>query len=669
MTTKALNYLAFLSLIYLTLATSARADSSPATSNSRTNCQLYAQQLLLGAAEVHGISEFWSHLSCFAEATQADASYTLLPMRTGLWKAVNNYGGSQQTGASASSGASTNAVSKPSGPTALAEEFGGANVTTGTSSTTLQWSPGTLLQNLVLTGVASVCPLPSTSLPSTPGCISEKTIENLSGLTLKITGNTSGNSSSPTGTAASASTGATSTAQQVKISSQGTSGASFSGLTVQYSFGGKSKARTAVAAAKDKQNYDKAKAANLPTDSTKVTTAANSQAVQYHSTELAALVQAAETAGTCKATVSWATGLAAPGSLFEKITSLRNDLSRPATSETNIDQIAESLRASYLGLYNQINVESSECKNLRTELSSLYASMLEAIAYDDLSTAQKGDLGVEYDLNTPQNKPSYSTVKLNYSHSWGKATGASPKTSQAVDSNSTGAGKLSDGKKQENQPAPMSSAQAKFHAKGMAAAPKVVGDGTSTTNSFASQALKQATTTPSPWTFNASGVVDIYNSEPPSGVPNASHLRDIQAGAEISYIFAPTRRVTSINGSQTVTPPGSFRQFIGNVTAAAAYSYQDQTSPAILTGPALSGFTGLPSSTTAAYAQRGVIHLGQVRLGFGSGTNVSFPLAFTYSNRTELIVHPTWMAQFGVSYNLNSLFGSSSNGSTNTPSQ
>ena len=59
--------------------------------------------------------------------------------------------------------------------------------------------------------------------------------------------------------------------------------------------------------------------------------------------------------------------------------------------------------------------------------------------------------------------------------------------------------------------------------------------------------------------------------------------------------------------------------------------------------------------------KRGVIHLGQFRLGFGTGSNsnFTFPIAFTYSNRTELIVHPTWGVQFGITYNLNSLFSSS----------
>jgi hypothetical protein len=596
-------------------------------------------------------------------------------MRTGLWKAVNDYGGSQQQGASSSSGASTNAVSKPSGPTALAEEFGGANVTTGTSSTTLQWSPGSLLQNLVLTGASSLC-----AVDDTPGCIKETTIENLSGLTFKITGNTSGNSSSPTGTASSTSTGSSSTVQPVKVSSQGASGPSFSGLTIQYSFlNSKKKAAVAVAAAQAKQSADKAKAAGSPIDNSSLTAAANSQTVQYHTNELNALVAAAGSAVPCKVAVSWANSLKNAGSLEDQIKSLQVDLDKasPASTEPSaaqVDQIANQIGAAYADLYNKVKDKTSGCPDLANALSSLYASVLEAIASDDLSTAQKGDLGLEYDLNTPQNKPSYSTVKLNYSHSWGKTTNVSnptPAKCQAGDASSTNAANACAGKTRAVTTMAMSATQARFHSIAMAAAPTKANTAgrAASTDPSASMALQKATTTPSPWTFTASGVVDIYNAEPPSGIPNASHLRDIQAGAEISYLFAPTAKVTIQNGVPITTVPGGLRQFIGNITAAAAYSYQDQTTPAILTGPALSGFTGLPSSTTAAYAQRGVIHLGQVRLGFGSGSSISFPVAFTYSNRTELIVHPTWVAQFGVSYNLNSLFGGSGANSASTPSQ
>ncbi len=46
-----------------------------------------------------------------------------------------------------------------------------------------------------------------------------------------------------------------------------------------------------------------------------------------------------------------------------------------------------------------------------------------------------------------------------------------------------------------------------------------------------------------------------------------------------------------------------------------------------------------------------MIHLGQVRFGFGTGSqHTTFPLAFTYSNRTEVVVHPTWGVQFGIDF-------------------
>jgi hypothetical protein len=121
----------------------------------------------------------------------------------------------------------------------------------------------------------------------------------------------------------------------------------------------------------------------------------------------------------------------------------------------------------------------------------------------------------------------------------------------------------------------------------------------------------------------------------------------------LAYVFSPFGKNSLIGKA------------LGSATLAGAYSYQDQTSPAILTGPALSDFTGLPSSVTSVYAKRGVIHLGQVRLGLGTGKNMTFPLAFTYSNRTELITHPTWGLQFGITYNLNSLFSSGTSGSGN----
>lgn len=66
-------------------------------------------------------------------------------------------------------------------------------------------------------------------------------------------------------------------------------------------------------------------------------------------------------------------------------------------------------------------------------------------------------------------------------------------------------------------------------------------------------------------------------------------------------------------------------------------------------------FTGLPSTATQIFTQKGNINVAQVRYGFGTGTNLKFPIAVTWSNRTELIAHPTWGLQFGVSYDFSSL--------------
>jgi hypothetical protein len=97
--------------------------------------------------------------SCFFQASLSDkaANEAISPVRTTLINGLESLSPAQQQGASLSSAGSTNAVSKPSGPTSLVEEFGGANVTRGTSSSTVQWSPGTMLTNLALTGVNYLC--------------------------------------------------------------------------------------------------------------------------------------------------------------------------------------------------------------------------------------------------------------------------------------------------------------------------------------------------------------------------------------------------------------------------------------------------------------------------------------------------------------------------------
>lgn len=155
------------------------------------------------------------------------------------------------------------------------------------------------------------------------------------------------------------------------------------------------------------------------------------------------------------------------------------------------------------------------------------------------------------------------------------------------------------------------------------------------------------------WTVAANVGASLYDSTPSSSIPGASLLRDMQAGAEVDYVLC-TSSIPRIG------------TWIGDSTAALTYYYQDQTSPSILKvtpGSPLSGITitGLPSSATRVFTQKGQINVAQFRFGFGTGKNVKFPIAVSWSNRTELIAHPTWGLQFGVTYDFSSLFTSGGN--------
>ena len=150
------------------------------------------------------------------------------------------------------------------------------------------------------------------------------------------------------------------------------------------------------------------------------------------------------------------------------------------------------------------------------------------------------------------------------------------------------------------------------------------------------------------WTVTANGAFSIYNSAPSTSVPGANRVRDIQAGAEID------RDLGSL-------------WLLGPATASGAYYFQNQSSPAILSvdpSQPVAGVSivGLPAGATQVFAQKGSIHVAQVKLALGSArSNWRFPISVTWSNRTELITKPTWRAQLGISYDFDSLF--SGNGS------
>jgi len=147
-------------------------------------------------------------------------------------------------------------------------------------------------------------------------------------------------------------------------------------------------------------------------------------------------------------------------------------------------------------------------------------------------------------------------------------------------------------------------------------------------------------------TFNGAG--SIYNSTPSSAIPGSSLLRDFQIAGEGSFDFSKLKKSS----------------VLGHSTASVAYYFQDQTSPAILNvtpGQPASGvtITGLPSTATQVYAQKGNIDIVQGKFTYSPGSSsITLPLSFTWSNRTELVANnPLWRGQVGISYNFDSLFG------------
>jgi len=618
-----------LRLVSWALITSASAGLASSARAQNDECRQLANDLLTNSGITQKIlleTNFAGLTDSVVCAVQANANNrkiaeAVAPQRTAVWNAFNNLSGSEQQGASSSAGASTNAVSKPSGPSALAEEFGGANVSTGTSSFTAQWAPGSMFTNLALTGVDYLCLSPG----NPKGCISPKLLKRLTPLTLKITANTSGASSSATGTASA--TAASGKAQPVTVTSKGASGPGFAGVTAQYSFWGSRK---------------QAGVTSL------TTTSISSPVATYYVNEMNKAAAFTNALAGCDVYTQWQKG--ATAAVVETLSGVP-----VKPGKDDIQRTQNAIEEQFRMLVTDM-LASKACTASIQGLQQFMAAILEAQTYEEFTAMEHStaapELALEYDLNTPQNQPSYSSAKFTGNWQFGKTVpkkGAAPaKASTAASGNPCNAGAKPAALCQIAQFA-QSQAAAVSTVAGASAAknPEAQAASAASARMAAAAAKPLANANAQPGSLTVTGGAAVYHSEPSSSIPSASHLRDLQAAAEFSWLFAP-------NPNSSVV-----RTFIGPITAAAAYSYQDQISPAILTGPALADFTGLPASTTTAYTKRGVIHLEQFRLGFGKGSNTSFPLCFTRSNRTELITHPTWGVQFGVSYNLTSLFTSS----------
>lgn len=558
--------------------------------------------------------------SCFLEATRSSADQAVQKefeaIRKPLLSWLETYANGQQQGSSVAPGNSTNAVSKPSGPSSVSQEGSGQQSGSGSNATTLTISPGKTITEMELAGVLLPCDPPLT----TQGCVSKGLLSALNPLSIKITANT--NTASQSLTATASTPGSTTPTQPVTFKSLGSSLPSFRGLTVQYQILGTNVSQGA---------------GSKPAKQTAV-------AKQYKD-ELRLADAAVTGFEKCHAYSEW------QGPALQVIQS---------DSVRDVDSIAEDLTTQYKNFAEKMKTDPT-CNSFRDNYNQLLTGILAANVYDLASLANAGksanSVSLEYDFNTPANQIAYSSFKANGTFQFG------PKPIHALDQ------KVKDSANQViGRNGATHNSLTEFTGRFGTAVQSIQNQITTRQGNVAgggpraqapcpsqtkgAQNAQAAANSTPPFSANFNIGADVYNSTLPAGTPSASQLRDIQAGTELDYRFDLPTGGCSI--WQTVLSK------IGSITAAGAYYYQDQTSPNVLKGPPSSiTFTGLPSTATSVYAQRGVINLAQVRFGFGSGSKATFPIAATWSNRTELITHPTWGLGFGITYNLNSLFPSS----------
>jgi hypothetical protein len=144
---------------------------------------------------------------------------------------------------------------------------------------------------------------------------------------------------------------------------------------------------------------------------------------------------------------------------------------------------------------------------------------------------------------------------------------------------------------------------------------------------------------PASFQFTANASVQWYDQLLQSTV---SRIRDAQAALQFDR---------KIGGSTTAISP----------SLSAGYYYQYMVDKALLTLPATQFAPGtsipLPGNASELLNTTGGIHLGQVKATFAiRNSGINFPIAITFSNRTDLIKATNVRGNFGITYDLDSLF-------------
>jgi hypothetical protein len=511
-----------------------------------------------------------------------------------------------QAGAPSGSNGTTSAISKPNTPLALATEYGGITSSTSNQTMTLQTSLDGIPAALGNKGLVPYCWSPVIRIP---GCVESGTLQALSRIGVGITSNTAGSSQNLKGTAAPAQ----GTAQQASLTSAGAAGLSLASIFAKFTIlPGK---------------YE-------PT--TPTTTLSGEQVIQARNHIINALrefTNVYDESDPSKPYQRWKScietrftkeALQTPEArkeLFAKYWAQIAGILLGSTHSVDCSASAPIIQSNDIPNPTSDRVTGKNVVKLPgtpptaspTELTKAQNDLVDAIneylaaisifnsQADQLIRKAASALSLEYDFNTPTNQPTTSTIKLVGSKGFGHKVCGNKTT---TDKNGKDKADIS---------------------------------------SKGSVGINRLTET-----INIGG--NFYNSAP-SNVPGSGTFRDLQAGTETDIALCTSS--TKFIGS-----------FLGNSTLGLTYYYQDQKSPSILKvtpGMPLPGITitGLASTTSTVFATKGPINFVQLKYGLGTGKNVKFPIAVSWSNRTDLITHSLWSAQFGVSYDFSSLFNSS----------
>jgi hypothetical protein len=151
-----------------------------------------------------------------------------------------------------------------------------------------------------------------------------------------------------------------------------------------------------------------------------------------------------------------------------------------------------------------------------------------------------------------------------------------------------------------------------------------------------------------------------------SGRPSSSEKWLVTFNSSVAwYNEAPTMSAVSRfrYGQAALQVDRSLTRTEASIGAALSggYYFQYMADNSLLSLPstALAPGTSIPLAGNASVLlnSKGSIHLGQAQVTFSiRGTGIKFPIAVSFSNRTELIKATNVVGHFGITYDLDSLF-------------